>query len=184
MQIQNKLNDDVIGVIKTYVSDIDRFNHLRQKYTNGFLTSGLQRKNHYQLQLIHSKLIEMIHHEDFEDICLLFNTIGIEWEVIEAMKHNPEPYLKLKYYNYWKTWNSKETKDEKIKKIVDVFQRLCDIVNLKKIDCIGISRRRLKIKIRKLWIFKEYQSEFVEKATKFLLLLVSILKKTPVKLHK
>lgn len=128
MQVENnKLNNDVIGVIHEYMSDIDRFNDLRMKYSNEFLTAGLKQKTNSQLELIHSKIIEMIFKDDCSSFWILFNTVGIPTKLIGGAG----------YHDLWKSWNPKRHNDKKIQKIIDLFQRLCDIVNLKKIEYLN-----------------------------------------------
>jgi hypothetical protein len=158
-----KLIDDVENVMKSYMTDLDRLNTLRLKYSNGFLTSGLQRKSHTQLELIYTKIISMIDTE-FVGKRKLFNTLEIKENVLNAMKHksgfNNNEGIKLTYkkvdisrkrnkhydcrYDYvicsydknWRMWDEKETKNEKINRIIHLLQRMCDIVNMEPIECI------------------------------------------------
>lgn len=174
MQVENnKLNDDVIGVIHEYLSDIDRFNDLRIKYSNEFLTAGLKQKTNSQLELIHSKIIEMIFKDDCSSFWMLFNTVGIPKKIIGGAGYHL-------YTDLWKSWNSNINYDKKIQKIIDLFQRLCDIVNLKKIEYLTSIYLNV-IKIRETSLLPEKQSVYVEKTTKILLLLVSILKNPSIK---
>jgi hypothetical protein len=200
MQFENnKLNDDVIGVIEGYLSNTDRFNQLRTKYSNEYLTSGLKHKNDSQLQLIFMKMIEMIekdkcsslcvlHKDECSSLCVLFNTVGIAKNTLDNLKKNDK--LKKKheinkeyYETLWKSWYKHQTKDEKIKKIIDIFQRYCDIVNRKNIEYLFPTIKD-GIKIEEGILLPEEQSIYTEKITKFLLLLVSILKNPPINSKK
>lgn len=210
------LNDDVMNVVKSYVSDLERLNCLRMKYSNAFFTSGLQRKNHKQLEFIHSNIIEMIHTEFIGNL-KLFNTLEIKENILNAMKHKSRlnqqiciGYKKMNFdkiyqysgeyhYNYcsyddnWKSWCVKETKQQKIKRIVNLLQRLCDIVNMKPVYCII---KKPTVTPNEHWPFwfncsiehrmldKKGHSYYIEPVTKLINLMVYIVNKNNNKTSK
>ena len=185
MQIQSKLNDDVAYVIKGFISPFNRFKMLRDTYSNRYFKSGFEKKKYKQLELIHSKLVQIIN-DEFGGFEYFFNTIGIN---VESLKHKPIIYCENLYSWRYVTpeysWTNKKPKIKKteiIKKIVDIIQRLDDVVSLKHIECLrrkyyynGDFLRKIVVEENKLSI--SYQYMFTEGATKILCLLAYITKK-------
>ena len=184
---QNFLCEDVENVVKSFISNNLRLRNLRNKYSNRFLTSGLERKNHYQLELIHSKLIDMIYFKegqsndsisdklckkcDFYDVRYLFYSLEVKH--ISAMKNRPEGVNFNPYMHNWYMWNIKWKKEEKIQKIINIIQRMCDIADCKKID--SPNKKRLRVIRRSL--NKQYCETMSEKVIKVLSLMATILNK-------
>lgn len=138
MIIQSKLNDDVANVVKGFITPFNRFKMLRNTYSNRFLTSVFERKKYKQLELIHSKLVQIIN-DKFRGFEYFFNTIGLK---VEPLKHKHIIYCTNLYS--WRYVEPKTKKIEIIKKIVDIFQRLDDVLSLQPIECLESSTYKSK----------------------------------------
>ena len=184
--IQSKLNDDVAYVIKGFITPFNRFKMLRDTYSNRYFKSGFEKKKYKQLELIHSKLVQIIN-DEFGGFEYFFNTIGIN---VESLKHKPIIYCENLYSWRYVTpeysWTNKKPKIKKteiIKKIVDIIQRLDDVVSLKYIDCLvrnvytynGNYNNIIVVEEKK--IGTSFQHMFIEGETKILCLLAYITKK-------
>ena len=176
MITHSDLNDDVEYVIKGFVSPFDRFKMLRNRYSNRFLKSVFERKKYKQLELIHSKLVQIIN-DKFRGFEYLFNTVGLK---TEPLKHKHIIYHDN--LHSWRTMKAKMEKSEIIKKIVDIFQRLDDVVSLQPIECLVSStyiynrRYHQKIVVSVRELSTSNQGMFSEGALKILCVLAYISK--------
>jgi len=173
MIIQSKLNDDVASVVKGFITPFNRFKMLRDTYSNRFLISVLERRKYKQLELIHSKLVQIIKYK-FRGFEYLFNTIGLKVE--------PLKYKHIIYSDNLHSWRYLDPKTKKIgiiKKIVDMFQRIDDVVSLKSIECLIHERneRYKKIVVMANKLPTSNQEMFIERALSILCLLAYISKK-------
>lgn len=160
------LNEDVENEIKSFIPNIVRLNHLREKYTNDFLIEKLNKKTHKQISLIQENLNRFT--GELRCVRIMFNTIGLDIDGLKS--ENIILYKTLYKWSY-----DMKTKDEKVKNIINFIQRADDIANGKSIEVIN--REDSKISLIKKTLLKEKQSEVSAKVLKILLLLVSILKK-------
>lgn len=81
-----QLNDDVEGVITSFLPMINRFYSIRGVYTNEFLEEGLKKKTVAQLTLILQKLIEMVDTGELAWFKYLFQTLGLDIEALKTKK--------------------------------------------------------------------------------------------------
>jgi len=177
MIIQSKLNDDVASVVKGFITPFNRFKMLRDTYSNRFLISVLERRKYKQLELIHSKLVKIIKYK-FRGFEYFFNTIGLKVE--------PLKYKHIIYSDNLYSWIYLDPKTKKIgiiKKIVDIFQRIDDVVSLKSIECLISTYRtdrsgyykKIVVMVNKLYTHD--QEMLTEMALSILCLLAYISKK-------
>jgi len=163
------LNEDVENVVKSFIPNIVRLNHLREKYTNEFLIEKLNKKTDEQISLIQEHLNVMVRFTgELQNIRVMFNTVGLDIDGLKSEKI-------ILYETLYKWCYDMKKKDEKVKNIINFIQRADDIVNEKSIEVI--IREDTKISLINKFLVKEKQSEVSAKVLKILLLLVSILKK-------
>jgi len=163
------LNDDIMGVVFSFISVKDRVSILRAQYHNEFLMEGLMKKTAKQLDVILQNIIGKIQldtsiHEYFNSkVRDYFNTVGND---ISPMKRIHEINKKVQEFSalgdkdglnaYFKTcgyssiprytyvptkWTEiTGSKAEKAKKIVRIMERAADIASFKQIDCVDQCR--------------------------------------------
>lgn len=122
-----ELNDDVEGVIKSFIPHSTRLLSLRQKYKIAHLKEGLQKKTVKQLQHILVNIIETVKTGFLSDYKQWFYTIGVD--IQEALTRVRIPFGFL--HKYESTLGNKEAK---VNRILEFYKRACDIASQKSIS--------------------------------------------------
>ena len=125
--IYEMLNDDVAGVISSFIPVRERVCLLRDTYTNDFLMEGLKKKTIKQLDVILHNIIKKISSGDLRSIRNYFNTTGVDLDAIKKLDT-----IGMYYTTKW--INTCGNKNYKIKKIIDIIQKSIDIISCNKIE--------------------------------------------------
>jgi len=121
-----ELNNDVAHLVKSYIPHSARLNSLRKKYTNEILKQGLQKKTVKQLDHILENIIETIDKGFLSNYKTWFITVGID--VPSAMDRKNIPFGFLFKYR-----SISGNKQSKVDRIMEFYQRACDIMFRKQI---------------------------------------------------
>jgi len=174
-QMKPQLNDDVEGIIKSFVPHVNRLGSLVRKYNLSYLKAGLKKKTVKQLQHILTNIIEIITTGFLSQYKWWFFTVGVD--VPAALTRKRIPYGFLDKYK-----STVGNKQAKIDRIIEFFIRVLDILSFKPITQFYYQHHENRHKTIHInenkKLPRKFRQDLAEKGIKLLCILTMVIKTT------
>ena len=173
--MNNPLNEDVEGVIKSFIPHSTRLLSLRRQYTMKHLKEGLEKKTVKKLESILTNIISIIKTGFLSEYKQWFYTVGIDVPAALARKRIPFGFLD----KYKSTSGNKQSK---VDRIMEFYRRACDIVCYKRIPkfyYIFLDNGGRTLHIHDKPISRQSREDLSQRVIKLLCLLTIVLKPSP-----
>jgi hypothetical protein len=172
-QMNPQLNEDVEGVIKSFVPQSSRLLSLIRKYNMAYLKAGLEKKTVKQLQYILTNIIATVTTGFLSEYKWWFFTVGVDVPAAIARPRIPFGFLE-------KHKSTAGNKKAKIDRIIEFYRRLLDILSFKTIPRFYYQHhqnghRSIHIHEHKK-LPRKYREDLAERAIKLLCILTMVIK--------